>query len=50
MSGAPGAAAPVQKVAYLGYCGLIDSAGVTKMAQTINSVVNDASYGSIYLC
>lgn len=53
MSGAPGpgpAPPAPPKVAYLGYCGLIDSAGVTKISQTMNTVVNDASYASIYLC
>lgn len=46
----PPAPVPAVKIAYLGYCGLIDSAGVTKIAQTLNTVVNDASYGGIYLC
>jgi ATP-dependent Clp protease protease subunit len=51
MSGLPiPAPAPAPKIAYLGYCGLIDSAGVTKITQMLNSVVNDASYGSVHLC
>jgi hypothetical protein len=29
------------KVAYLGYCGLIDAAGVTRLAQALNSAVNN---------
>ena len=50
MSGAPGPAPTPPKVAYLGYCGLIDSAGVTKIAGAMNSVINDATYASLYLC
>lgn len=38
-----------EKVAYLGYCGPIDSAGVTKIASTVNIAVNDR-FDGIYLC
>jgi hypothetical protein len=38
-----------QKIAYLGYCGLIDSAGVTRIAQAINAAVNQ-QYDRVYLC
>jgi ATP-dependent Clp protease protease subunit len=37
------------KVAYLGYTGLIDSAGATRIAAMLNSAVND-QYDSAYLC
>jgi ATP-dependent Clp protease, protease subunit len=37
------------KIAYLGYCGLIDSAGVTRIAQNINAAVNQ-QFDSVYLC
>ena len=37
------------KVAYLGYCGVIDSAGVTRIAQAINAAVNQ-QYDCVYLC
>jgi ATP-dependent Clp protease protease subunit len=37
------------KIAYLGYCGLIDSAGVTRIAQAINAAVNQ-QYDSVHLC
>jgi ATP-dependent Clp protease protease subunit len=37
------------KIAYLGYCGLIDSAGVTRIAGAINTAVN-GQYDSVYLC
>lgn len=35
------------KIAYLGYCGLIDSAGVTRIAQMINSAVNSSVGGYV---
>jgi ATP-dependent Clp protease, protease subunit len=38
-----------QKIAYLGYCGVIDSAGVTRIAQAINSAVNQ-QYDCVHLC
>ncbi len=37
------------KIAFLGYCGLIDSAGVTRIAQAINAAVNQ-QYDRVYLC
>jgi ATP-dependent Clp protease protease subunit len=37
------------KIAYYGYCGLIDSAGVTRIAQAINAAVNQ-QYDRVYLC
>lgn len=37
------------KVAYIGYCGLIDSAGVTRIAGAINLAVNN-QFDSVYLC
>ena len=37
------------KIAYLGYCGLIDAAGVTRIAKMINSAVNE-QYDSVHLC
>lgn len=37
------------KIAYLGYCGLIDSAGVTRIAGVLNTAVND-QYDRVYLC
>jgi ATP-dependent Clp protease protease subunit len=37
------------KIAYLGYCGPIDSAGVIRIAATINSAVNE-QFDSVYLC
>ena len=37
------------KVAYFGYCGLIDSAGVTRIAGALNTAVNQ-QYDSAYLC
>jgi ATP-dependent Clp protease, protease subunit len=46
---APAPPAPALKTAYIGYCGLIDAAGVTKIAQAVNSAVN-APYQDIYLC
>ena len=53
---APEAVPPVQpapvvapRIAYLGYCGVIDSAGVTRIAQTLNAAVN-AQYTEVYLC
>src|SRR5436309_14712848 len=51
MSGAPGPAPapPPGKVAYFGYCGLIDSAGVTRLCQALNSAVN-GGFDRIYLC
>lgn len=39
----------VPRVAYLGYCGVIDSAGVTRIAQTLNAAVN-GQYTEVYLC
>jgi ATP-dependent protease ClpP protease subunit len=44
----PAAPSP-PKIAYLGYCGLIDSAGVTRIAQTLNAAVN-GNYDEVYLC
>jgi ATP-dependent Clp protease protease subunit len=38
-----------QKTAYIGYCGLIDSTGVTRIAQTLNAAVNQ-HYECIHLC
>lgn len=37
------------KVAYLGYCGLIDAQGITRIAQMLNSAVNE-QFDSVYLC
>lgn len=37
------------KVAYLTFCGLIDSTGVGRIAATINQAVNE-SYDEVYLC
>ncbi len=37
------------KIAYLGYCGLIDSAGVTRIAGALNTCVN-GQYDRAYLC
>jgi ATP-dependent Clp protease protease subunit len=37
------------KIGYLGYCGLIDSAGVTRIAQAINAAVNQ-QYDGVHLC
>jgi ATP-dependent Clp protease protease subunit len=37
------------KVAYIGYCGLVDSAGVTRIAGAINAAVNN-QFDSVYLC
>jgi ATP-dependent Clp protease protease subunit len=37
------------KVAYLGYCGLIDAAGVTRLAQALNAAVNN-QFDRVYLC
>lgn len=45
----PVPAAPPPRIAYLGYCGLIDSAGVTRIAQTLNAAVN-GNYDGVYLC
>jgi ATP-dependent Clp protease protease subunit len=41
--------ASTRKAAYIGYCGLIDSAGVTRIAQTLNAAVNQ-QYDRIHLC
>jgi ATP-dependent Clp protease protease subunit len=38
-----------KKIAYLGYCGSIDSAGVTRIAQNLNGAVNQ-QFDSVYLC
>src|ERR1700722_4637455 len=38
-----------KKVAYVGYCGLIDSAGVTRVCQNLNGAINQ-QFDSIYLC
>ena len=38
-----------EKVAYLGYCGLIDPAGVSKIAAMLNAAVNE-QFDSVYLC
>jgi ATP-dependent Clp protease, protease subunit len=45
----PAPTPPPERVAYLGYCGLIDSAGVTKIAQTLNAAVN-GGYTRVHLC
>lgn len=45
----PAAPALVPKIAFLGYCGLIDSAGVTRISQTLNAAVNQA-YTGVHLC
>ncbi len=37
------------KIAYFGYCGLIDSAGVTRIAGALNTAVN-GQYDEVYLC
>jgi ATP-dependent Clp protease, protease subunit len=37
------------KIAYLGYCGSIDSAGVTRLCQNLNGAVNQ-QFDSVYLC
>jgi ATP-dependent Clp protease protease subunit len=37
------------KVAYLSYCGLIDPAGVTKIAAMLNATVNE-QFDSVHLC
>ncbi len=37
------------KIAYLGYCGLIDAAGVTRIAGSVNAAVNE-QFDSVYLC
>jgi ATP-dependent Clp protease protease subunit len=37
------------KIAYLGYCGVIDSAGVTRIAQAINAAVNQ-QYDNVHMC
>jgi ATP-dependent Clp protease, protease subunit len=37
------------KIAFYGYCGLIDSAGVTRIAQAINAAVNQ-QFDRVYLC
>jgi ATP-dependent Clp protease protease subunit len=37
------------KIAYYGYCGPIDSAGVTRIAQAINAAVNQ-QYDHVNLC
>lgn len=37
------------KIAYLGYCGLIDSAGVTRIAAMVNTAVNE-QFDSVHLC
>lgn len=38
-----------EKIAYLGYCGAIDSAGVTRLAGVLNAAVNQ-QYDSVHLC
>ena len=38
------------KIAYLGFCGLIHSGGVTRLAAAINTFANDQLNSSIYLC
>ncbi len=38
-----------EKVAYLGFCGPIDSAGVSRIAATLNGAVNE-QYDRVYLC
>ncbi len=37
------------KIAYFGYCGLIDSAGATRIASNINAAVNE-QFDSVHLC
>ena len=37
------------KVAYIGYCGLIDSSGVTRLAGALNTAVNN-QFDCVYLC
>lgn len=37
------------KIAYLGFCGPIDSGGVTRLTAAINTFVND-QFDAIYLC
>lgn len=37
-----------EKIAYLGYCGIIDSAGVSKIAGMLNAAVNE-QYDSVQL-
>lgn len=37
------------KIAYLGYCGLIDSGGVTRIASMVNAAVNE-QFDSVHLC
>ena len=37
------------KIAYVGYCGLINSAGVTRICQNLNGAVNQ-QFDSVYLC
>jgi ATP-dependent Clp protease, protease subunit len=43
------APAPPPKIAYFGYCGLIDAAGVTRISAALNSAVN-GGFDEIYLC
>ena len=38
-----------EKIAYIGFCGLIDSVGVTKIAGSLNAAVNE-QYDAVYLC
>jgi len=37
------------KIAYYGYCGIIDSAGVTRISQALNAAVNQ-QFDGVYLC
>jgi len=37
------------KIAYLGFCGPIDSNGVTRLTQAMNAAVNE-QFDSVYLC
>jgi ATP-dependent Clp protease, protease subunit len=37
------------KIAYIGYCGLIDSSGVTRICGALNTAVNN-QFDGVYLC
>jgi ATP-dependent Clp protease, protease subunit len=38
-----------RKIAYLGYCGIIDDAGVTRIIQALNLAIN-GQFDAVYLC